>query len=475
MKQLTARDALYLYGGDGSMSQTVVSCGSIPNPGGAELPMSEADIVDWMDKRFGISDRFRSRLLRFPVDFALPYWVIDEDFVITNHVVIHSTGYTWPEANRLLSEVADTPLDLSRPPWKVHIIPDVSGMPAAAGLSTIVAVHFHHVAFDGISFGGLAERIFSEEPLEFESYIGPDRSNAVALCVREIGRIPSAWFGAARAFVREARQARDRPPASVRTWPATRFNASLSGPRVADFVEFSLADIAAIKLQIPGATINDVILSVVGQTVTRYLAELGELPTESISALSPMSTRNLIEEDTLNQFSLIVTDMHTTEPTLVKRIAAIARTTAAEKKRVADWSTTSGVTMIGAMPAPIIRLICRANNRSDRTRRDRTGSNVVLSNVRGSGERRSIFGTPVDHAWVIQPLTSGVTLAHAVANVGDSLVMSVTADATSMPDLLRYRELLMASFHDHVAILDRPAGRSPESTFTRAALAEQPE
>jgi WS/DGAT/MGAT family acyltransferase len=437
--------------------------------------MCEADIVNWMDRRFAISDRFRSRLLRFPGDFTLPYWVVDEDFAITNHVVVHKTGYTWPEANRLLSEVADTPLDLSRPPWKVHIIPDVSGMPAAEGLSTIVAVHFHHVAFDGISFGGFARRIFSDEPLKFENYIGSERSSAITLGVKEIGRMPSAWFGAARAFVREARQARNRPSAPTQTWPATRFNAPLIGPRVADFVEFSLSDIAAIKSQIPGATVNDVILSIVGQTVTRYLAELGEPPTESMSALSPMSTRNLLEEDTLNQFSLIVTDMHTTEPTLVERIAAIANTTMVEKKRVADWSTTSGVGMIGAMPAPIIRLICRANNRSNRTRSDRTGSNVVLSNVRVSGQRRKIFGTPIDHAWAIQPLTSGVTLAHAVANVGDSLMMSVTADATCMPDLPRYRELLLESFHDHVAILDRPAGRSPESTFTRAALAEQPE
>lgn len=474
MKRLTARDGLYLYGGDGNMSQTVVSCGSIPNPGGTELSMCEAEIVDWMDKRFAISDRFRSRLLRMPGDIALPYWVIDDDFAIANHVTVHETGSTWPAANNLLTEIADTPLDLTRPPWRVHVIPDVSGIPGAEGLSTTVAVHFHHVAFDGISFGEFARRIFSDEPLELESHIGPDRSSASSLVLKELSRAPALWFGAARVFIREARQSRNQQPVTAPTWAATRFNTSLIGPRITDFVEFPVNDVVAIKARVPGATVNDVILSVVGESVTRYLAEHDEQPTESISALSPMSTRKLLKENTLNQFSLIVTDLHTTVSDLLTRIASIAESTSAEKKRVAEWTTTSRVAMIGAMPAPIIRLICRTNNRSNRTWRDRVGSNVVISHVRATEHRRRIFGTPIDHAWVIQPLTSGVTLAHTVTNVGDLLMISATADAACMPDLGRYRELLVESFRDHLAVLDRSVIATSKTSTTHPAMAEQP-
>ena len=73
--------------------------------------------------------------------------------------------------------------------------------------------------------------------------------------------------------------------------PKTRFNAKVSAHRVFDAAPFKLADIRAIKDAVPGATVNDVILAIVGGGLRGYLEAKGELPKDSLTAMAPISVR----------------------------------------------------------------------------------------------------------------------------------------------------------------------------------------
>ncbi len=61
---------------------------------------------------------------------------------------------------------------------------------------------------------------------------------------------------------------------NTRPAPRTRFNGKVGAHRVWDAVSFPLKEIRAMKEAVPDATVNDVVLSIVGGGLRRYLQEL---------------------------------------------------------------------------------------------------------------------------------------------------------------------------------------------------------
>ena len=54
---------------------------------------------------------------------------------------------------------------------------------------------------------------------------------------------------------------------------------------------FELDNIRKIRALVPGCTVNDVILSIVGGAMREYLDDKGELPMTSLTAMCPISLR----------------------------------------------------------------------------------------------------------------------------------------------------------------------------------------
>ena len=68
-----------------------------------------------------------------------------------------------------------------------------------------------------------------------------------------------------------------------------------------------LADVRALKAVVPDATVNDVILAIVGGTLRTYLSDKGELPKETLTAMAPISVRSESARAALgNQVSAMV-------------------------------------------------------------------------------------------------------------------------------------------------------------------------
>ena len=73
--------------------------------------------------------------------------------------------------------------------------------------------------------------------------------------------------------------------------PRTRFNQPVSSQRVFESVVFDFATIKRIRAAVPGATVNDAVLAIVGGAMRRYLESKKELPAQSLVALAPVNTR----------------------------------------------------------------------------------------------------------------------------------------------------------------------------------------
>lgn len=462
MKQVAGRDAVFLYIGKDGASSTVLSCNILENPDGLPLRVSHEEMAEWALARIAVNDLFRSKLVRLPGDIGLPYWIHDPDFSIARHIQIHRPqDRDWVAVRAMLAELADAALDLTRPPWMMHVIPDVENLPDHDGLVSIVAFHFHHVAFDGITLGTMSATMFSDNEItEPGSFVGAGSRSRAALTGHELVRLPATAYRFVRAGVQNHRNSgKDEtaaPAAPKRNWPVTRFNGAFRGPRTADLVSFPRDRVIELKACIDGVTVNDLMLSVVGEAVHRYLLAQGEPPAASLSSLAPVSTRSIRPGDTLNQFTFMVIDLHTQEPDLRRRLQTISEETTAAKARVATQFEDAPVGMVAVTPGPILRFLGYLNQRSKAKMTTPTNPpfNVVVSNVRTPDAKRKILGINVVRSFGIQPIATGTTLAHAVVNRLDKINISITVDGSAMPDIGEYCDCLRDSFRAHEAALD---------------------
>ncbi len=117
--------------------------------------------------------------------------------------------------------------------------------------------------------------------------------------------------------------------------PSTRFGDKVTADRAFDGTVIELDDVAAVRNLVEGATVNDVILSIVGGALRRYLRTHGELPDMSLLSAVPVSLR--AEGDTTpgNQVSVMALSLHTDVADPVERLVAI-HASAVGARRVAD-------------------------------------------------------------------------------------------------------------------------------------------
>ncbi|MGH7752224.1 MAG: WS/DGAT domain-containing protein, partial [Gemmatimonadales bacterium] len=73
--------------------------------------------------------------------------------------------------------------------------------------------------------------------------------------------------------------------------PRTRFNSNVVAARVWNSVTLDLAVVKQIKNLVPGATVNDAVLAIIGGAMRRYLEDKGELPERSLVTVAPVNTR----------------------------------------------------------------------------------------------------------------------------------------------------------------------------------------
>ncbi|CAM3190552.1 WS/DGAT/MGAT family acyltransferase [Williamsia muralis] len=463
MKQVTARDAAYLYLGDGVATATVVSCQVVVNPAGRPLELTEDRLLEWISERIWISDLFTSKLIRLPSDIGYPYWVPDPDFSAAAHLQVHRNVGTWASAIELVERFGDSPMDLAHAPWLMHVIPDVTGVPGHAGLCSLVVFRFHHIAFDGVTSATLGEKVFddgvvSEATRAEGRVVGKGTASRAALTRRELRRGPALWSRFAQEGIGIVRASRQQRRAQAgggrphRVWPVTRFNHDFRGPRTVGHILFDRGDVLEMKSSLGGATVNDLMLSIVGQAVHDYLGRRNETPPSSLSALVPVSTRGMREADAANQFVPVVVDLVTTETDPRVRISLIAAETARKKNRVKQKLAEQTTGFIDIVPAPVLRLLG-----AGRPRRKKSVApprfNVVITNLPGIARHGSFCGMNIVDSFTMQPVGSGATLAHAISDRGDHIAMSITVDSAVMPDIGEYCQIVRESFETHRATI----------------------
>ncbi len=461
MQQLSGMDASFLYF-ETTAAPTHIGSVAIYDqstaPGGA---VTFKGILANVERRLHLARCFRQKLVKSPLDFDHPYWLEDADFDLefhVRHIALPHPG-DWRQLCIQVARIHSRPLDLARPLWEMYVIEgldNVEGVPAGA---FAVLTKIHHAAIDGVSGAELAGALHdiapdAEPPPPEERWVPEREPSFLELTARTTLNNMRNPFRLARALRRSApglvKSFRGSPDDEVENSgpvPRTRFNGTISAHRVIEGRVFSLQDIRDIRKRVPGATVNDVILTVCAGALRKYLEFHKELPEESLVAMAPISVRSEDEEGAAgNKISAMSVTLYSDEPDPLERLRKVQRGTKASKATAEAIGARTMTDITQFMPGALAGLAARLYTRLGLANAVKPFLNTVITNVPGPQIPLYFTGARMVGLYGMGPVMDGMGIIHPVFSCSGRISISVTACRDMLPDPGFYAECLQASF-----------------------------
>jgi WS/DGAT/MGAT family acyltransferase len=227
---------------------------------------------------------------------------------------------------------------------------------------------------------------------------------------------------------------------------------------VFDGVALPLGDIRAIKDAMPGATVNDAILAVIGGGLRDYLLGRKALPKESMSAMAPISVRDEKEKSAAgNLVSAMVVNLGTHIADPAERFAYIhkeAKNSKAMTNAVGARTLTEYSQLI---PSGLAGLGARLYTRLGIANAHAPVFNCVATNTPGSRVPLYFAGAKLVKMMGMGPIFDGMGLINSIYSYGDEIAIAFTTDRAMVPDPANYAASLRKSFEAlRTAMLGKP-------------------
>ncbi len=400
-------------------------------------------------QRLAGSRIFRERLVEPPLGLSHPCWINDPDFDLDRH--LPHLRLPAPGGRKQLMDLAaqifGRPLERSRPLWEMNFVDGLEGFPGLANGSFALITKVHHAAVDGGSGVELmaalldtvpeGARDFPEDRWEPEAVPGAGRliGGAYAGLGRkslELGRLfGEVTRGAARAYGAH-RAGRIDPPRLLLSAPATRLNRSVTSSRTYGGTDFAFERYRMIRRQVPGVTINDIVLAQCAGALRSYLLERDELPGESLVAMAPVSVRSAKQAGEMgNQVSAMLVALATDEADSLQRLLRIRRgalgskvySSALPAHRIAEF-----------IPSETLAAAARFYTRMRLGGRHRPFFNLIITNVPGPTHPLYLGGARLQVPYGMAPILDGLGLTVVVLSYAGRLSIGLTSCYRVIPD-----------------------------------------
>lgn len=424
------------------------------------------DILKFIKSRLHLAKTMRQRMVKVPFGIDYPYWIEDPDFDLEYHVrhaALPKPG-DWRQLNILAARNFARPLDLTRPPWEIMVVEGLDNIEGVPKGSFAMLSKVHHSAIDGVSGVDMMQAIHTLSP-EIDEIPSPDPWKPE----RMPGQLGMFARGYVRGFMNPLRQmsvAAKSAPGMYRmakgvlkgdydigeafNTPRTRFNGTVSAHRVIDGLSFSLADVKAMRQLVEGATVNDVVLSIVGGAMRRYLEVKVDLPEETLSAMAPISVRDERERGAMgNQVSAMRAPLGTHIANAAERMAFVHQETKKSKAMAKAMGARQMADMSKTAPALFMGLGARLFSQWGLANRVKPMFNTVVTNVPGPPVPLYSTGAKLVGIYGKLCLLDGVALGHIVQSYVDQITITFTACREAMPDPEFYTQCMQESFDAH--------------------------
>jgi WS/DGAT/MGAT family acyltransferase len=467
VKQLSGQDAPFVYM-ETQHAHLHLTSVKIYDRSTVDAGISTAGIRQYIKSRLHTWPVFRQKLEFVPLNLDYPYWVDDEQFDPDSHIrhlALPEPG-DWQQFCNIVAKIHSESLDLSRPPWDMHIIEgldNIDGIPADA---FAVVDRYHHSAIDGASGTAILYGLHSTTPAHdadpqeepWEPQPGPTWLRLLNRAALNSVRVPLQFTrtvagtipGISRAALKNVLEDIE-PPDKV---PKTRFNAAVSPRRVFDAVPFPLQQLAGIRKAVPGATVNDVILAVCGGALREYLAAKDELPDESLVAVAPINTRTAADaEDSGNVIGTMFVPLFTDMEDPLSRLREVHKATVDAKEATDPISPRQMTELTQHLPAATEAVAARLITSLGIGYRMKPLANCTISNVPGPQQSLYLNGAKMLRMMGVGPVLDGVGLMFTALSYDGDIVLTIsscrkiTPDPEVMADCLRsaYAQLRKAS------------------------------
>ena len=462
MLQLTGLDASFLYLETANAPMHISSLAIYDQstaPGGK---VRFKDILENYSQRVRPLPPMTRRLVEVPLNMDHPYWVsdgsYDPEFHI-RHLALPKPG-DWRQLCILISRLHARPLDRNHPLWEAYIIEGLDKVEGVPKGSFAVFAKTHHAAIDGTSGMEMTAAIHD---------LSPDYHTVNKAPILQIDSEPSKLELIIRAQINNVKKpfhfvsvARNTVPGMAKAYaalrkgdlrqvknvPRTRFNGTVSPHRVFQAMTVSLEAVKGIKNAVPGATVNDAALAIVGGALRKYLQQHDELPEHSLAAMAPVNVRSDSDKTGGNVVATMTVKIRSDIEAPLERLAAVHDGTKDAKELTNAIGAKAMTDYSQFIPSMLTAQAARLASRWGLTSRMKPQFNCVVTNVPGPPIPLYTTGAKMVANFGTGPVFDGLGLFHVISSYCGQFTVSATSCRDMMPDPDFYVECLQASFDE---------------------------
>jgi diacylglycerol O-acyltransferase len=427
--------------------------------------------VRLVDSRLHQAPLYRQRVVQAPLSLGQPTWMSDPDFFVRNHVFRHRLDApgTEEQLRQLSGHLVCGMLDRSKPLWEIHLIEGLEGG------RTAIVFKIHHCMVDGVSAIELftllldlspdmppsAPKPFYDPPplpngpqlvLQAIREDIPHRLNLLRKLGGDLGHLGSVFSDREKrrkALFGIANLIND----NLRPIGQLAINGKNTGKMTLAWAEFSLAEVRAIK-SVCGASVNDVMLTVLGSAIEIYLRAHDELrKNRFVRMLVPVNMRPEGEKAGIgNRISVLPIDIPFGVSDPVERLSTVADYTRVMKQSSLSNTLDMVLTLPSLAPSPLQPLVWGAAPLAFSLL-----AHMWCTNVPGPQIPMYLLGRRLQHTYGYFPLNPSMGLACVVTSYNQRISMTLIADYGIVPDVLDLRNYLNNAY-----IALRKAAKVPE-------------
>jgi diacylglycerol O-acyltransferase len=440
-------------------------------------PLAFERLRETIEVRFLRYARFRQRVVQPALPWRMPYWELDPGFDLDYHLqraVLPAPG-NQAALQDLVSFLASTQLDLTKPLWQLHYIERYRG-------GSALICRLHHCMADGVSLVqvllSLADagspRPENAQPQLENAQHKPGRLRALA------GRARARYVGrrrAARKLVRGGLSLLSHPARAVDLMrmgtraattlgnlalmppdPTTTFRGKMDvSKRAVWSATVPLDEVKAIGRRM-GGTVNDILLTAMTGALQAYLQGQGEWQDGiTLRAAVPVNMRPPGTGVELgNRIGMVFLALPVGLADPAERLRELKRRMDELKGSLEPPLTYSLLHAIGAVPAPIQNVLIDFLG---------TKASALMTNVTGPREPIYLAGAPLESLMFWVPQSGGVGLGVSILSYAGQVRLGVLVDEGLVPD----PEEIVAAFHaEFETLLDQ--AQKLEETYSASDL-----
>ena len=427
---------------------------------------------------------------RLKPSFSLnPMRIWEEDDNIDLEYHVRHAALPWPGGERELGELVgrlqSTPLDLSRPPWECTIIEGLAGNRFA------LFIKMHHSLIDGISGVKLLQHGMSDDrahslhlppfwasgkvahthasrPHSREALL-PTVTHAIAGAMEELRMQAATIPQLVGAFGKLVKRAMG--PGGGMALPFDAPISILNG-RVREKRRFATQQFSRERMKklatAANCTINDIVLTICGGALRRFLDERNNLPDKPLTAGIPVSVRPKDDEGTGNAITFIVSTLGTDIADVRERLAAIRQSVKQAKEHVQSLPRQAMMQYTVLLMAPtILTLLTGIGGRT------RPMFNITVSNVPGPDKPLYFRGAEMVATYPASIVTHGQALNITCQSYAGHMNFGFTGCHSSMPSMQRLAVYTADALAELEAAYAQPvtaAAKAPAKKAARTAV-----